>query len=80
MLYLMFKDAHNDNTAIIEEVRARPYKGAAPGAAFRLQLCDEHGNGNGGPIIYHVSMHETVADAMSNLLKSWIGFLSERRY
>lgn len=54
------------NTAKIEEVEILPYKGAEKKQkGYRLSLTADYDNG----FLYHVSVHETEAEAMAEMRK-----------
>lgn len=62
------------NTAIIEEVEILAYKGAQHrNKGFRLKITADYDNG----FLYHVSVHETEADALHKLEVFSLGTFKE---
>lgn len=61
---MYFHDEEHGNTAMIEEVKIFPYKGAPrKQTEFRLIVSADYDEG----FIYHVSLHETLEAAKSKL-------------
>lgn len=61
---MYFHDDEHSNTAIIEEVKTLPYKGAVKRqTGFRLIVSADYDDG----FIYHISVHETLEAAKAKL-------------
>lgn len=61
MISLTFYDKETHNTAIIDAVQVRPYYGAKMKESYRLTLK------NNDFFVYHVSMYETLTEAMKEM-------------
>lgn len=71
-----FSSKRYGNSATIEALASRPYKGAEKSQAYRLCCYAEYDNG----MLYHCSVYETYEEAYNKLMTISCGEWKEGKY